>query len=170
MHLIHIGKIVASFGLKGQVILKHSLAKKLTFKKGDALFIEMLKDSQVPYFIQEAKAKSNEESYLLFEGVISKEATTKLLQKKVWLTVEEFEKHVDKNAPIGLIGYAVINQRTPIGSVLEVIEQPHQVLLTVRYNNKEAYIPLHQETLLTIDRKKKEIHVSLPDGLLDVYQ
>jgi 16S rRNA processing protein RimM len=34
---------------------------------------------------------------------------------------------------------------------------------------KKALIPLHEETLLGIDRKKKIVDVSLPEGLLDIY-
>ena len=40
---IHIGRIVASFGLKGEVILQHALGKKSTLKGVEAIFIEQTK-------------------------------------------------------------------------------------------------------------------------------
>ena len=37
---IHIGKLVASFGLKGDLILKHELGKKSPFKGIEVIFVE----------------------------------------------------------------------------------------------------------------------------------
>jgi 16S rRNA processing protein RimM len=37
------------------------------------------------------------------------------------------------------------------------------------YQGNEALIPLHEESLEKIDKKKKQVHVKLPDGLLDIY-
>ena len=57
-----------------------------------------------------------------------------------------------------------------LGKILEVIEQPHQVLCRISLNNKEAFIPLHEETIKKIDRKKQQVIVALPPGLLEIYQ
>ncbi|HEX3024194.1 MAG TPA: hypothetical protein VHP12_03195, partial [Chitinophagaceae bacterium] len=61
---INIGKIVATFGVKGEVILKHALGKKTTLKGIEAIFIEQQKNSYLPYFVQSSKAKDNEEIYV----------------------------------------------------------------------------------------------------------
>ena len=61
-----------------------------------------------------------------------------------------------------------INEGENIGEVLEVIEHPHQMLFRIDYRGKEALIPVHEETLLRIDKKKKQVHVVLPDGLLNL--
>ncbi len=92
-----------------------------------------------------------------------------LLQKKVWLTKEDFDNLVSKAAPVNLIGFIVLNNNKRLAEVEAVIEQPLQVLLQLTMQNKEVLIPLNEGTLLKIDRKKKEIHVSLPDGLLEIY-
>jgi 16S rRNA processing protein RimM len=147
----------------------HGLEKKSDFKGLEVLFIEETKNSYLPYFIQSAKAKDSTESYIKLEGVETKEAAHRFVQKQVWLQQADFEKVAGKRSMIGLLGFVIINDNSRIGTVEEVIEQPHQVLLRTTYNGKEAYIPLHEETLLKIDRKKKEVLVALPDGLLDVY-
>ena len=74
-----------------------------------------------------------------------------------------------KQSAIAMLGYNIINEGENIGAVTEVIEQPHQILLTINYKGNEAYIPLHDESLEKIDHKKKEIHVILPEGLLELY-
>jgi 16S rRNA processing protein RimM len=166
---INIGKIVATFGLKGEVILKHALGKKVALKGVEALFVEMTKGGNIPYFIEQAKPKDHEEIYIKLEGCDSKEASHKLIGKQVWLMEEDFRKQAGKQSAISLLGYMIINEGEAIGKIEEVIEQPHQVLLSIQYNDNEALIPLHEETLDNIDHKKKEVHVTLPDGLLEIY-
>ena len=63
----------------------------------------------------------------------------------------------------------MINEGKEIGDVIEVIEQPMQVLCKIMYKGHEALIPLHQESLQKIDQKKKQVFVNLPDGLLELY-
>lgn len=166
----NIGKIVATFGLTGEVILKHGLGKKTALKDVAVIFIEEVKDSFIPWFVVESKAKTADEIYLKVEGVNSKEAAQRLTRKKVWLKTEDFRKLAGKSSPIALIGYLLINEGEELATIEEVIEQPHQVLLRISLNGNEALIPLHDETLDKIDHKKQQVHVTLPDGLLDVYR
>lgn len=166
---VHIGKIVATFGVDGTVIVTHALGKKVQLKGIEAIFIEMTKGSQLPYFVTESKAKSTEEIYIHLEGINTKEAAHRFISKPVWLTEEDFRKLAGKQSAIAMLGYNIINEGENIGAVTEVIEQPHQILLTINYKGNEAYIPLHDESLEKIDHKKKEIHVILPEGLLELY-
>jgi len=165
-----IGKIVAGFGLQGELILQHALGKKTDLKKTLVIFIEEIKGSYIPWFIVSSKARTDDEMLLKVEGVDSKEAAKRLVQKKVWLKTEDFRKLAGKSSPIALIGYTLINEDENLGAIGEVIEQPHQVLLRITLNGNEALIPLHEETLDNIDHKKQEVHVTLPDGLLDIYR
>ncbi len=166
---INIGRIAATFGIKGEMVLKHALGKKTDLTTIEALFIEETKGSYLPYFIQSAKAKDPGETYVQLDGIASKESAHRLVQKPVWLPEPDFRKLVGKTAPIALLGYTLFHEGKSLGTVEQVIEQPHQVLLGITLNHKEVLIPLHGETLNTIDRQKKEVHLTLPDGLLDVY-
>ena len=166
---IKIGKIVATFGINGQIILQHNLGKKSTFKGVEIIFIEQTKGSLLPYFIKEAKPKTEEDNYILFEDIRSKETATKFIGKAVWLLQDDFKKLSNSKSPIALLGYKVISDNEILGIIDEVIEQPHQILLSIIYKGKEALLPLHEETLINIDHKKNEVHLELPDGLLEVY-
>ncbi|MBU3715061.1 MAG: 16S rRNA processing protein RimM, partial [Ferruginibacter sp.] len=66
-------------------------------------------------------------------------------------------------------GYTLYDEEHLIGEIIEVIEQPHQILCAILYKGKEALIPMHEENLLKIDKKKKQVIVQLPEGLLDIY-
>ncbi len=167
---ILIGKFVATFGLQGGLIITHALGKKTSFKDVEVLFAEEIKDSYLPYFIQSSKAKDSGEIIVMLESIDTKESAKKLVRKNVWLKEEDFRQLAGKTSPISLLGFMVINGGETLGLAEEVIEQPHQVLLRLTINGKEVLVPLHAETLKKIDRKKKEVHVILPDGLLDVYR
>lgn len=166
---IHIGKLAATHGLNGELILKHVLGKKSDFKNVKALFIEEFKEAYLPYFSQKSIIKNISETIIKLEGLDSKESAAKLLQKKVWLLKSDFEKMVSKTAPVNLVGFVVFNNKEKLGMVESVIEQPLQVLLQLTINEREVLIPIHAETLKKIDRQKKEVYVRLPDGLLEIY-
>jgi hypothetical protein len=42
---------------------------------------------------------------------------------------------VDKNSPLALLGYMVQDAGKDIGIIQEVIEQPHQLMVTILYRN-----------------------------------
>jgi 16S rRNA processing protein RimM len=165
-----IGKIVSSFGLKGEVILQHVLGKKTSLKALEVLFIENQKDEMLPYFIKSTRIKSENEIYLVLDGVDAKEKTKPIMQKQVWLTEDVFEKYAAKSSAISLLGFRILNDKNDLGEILEIIEQPHQLICRISLNDKEVLIPLHEETIRKIDKKNRIVHVELPEGLLDVYQ
>ena len=81
----------------------------------------------------------------------------------------DFKKFSSKSSPISFLNYDIVEEGKVLGKIVEVIEQPHQVLCRIDYNGKEAFIPLHEETILKIDNKKQQVIVQLPEGLLDIY-
>ena len=169
MNYFRIGKFVTVSGLKGELLLKHTLGKKTSLKGLQAIFIEEKKDSFLPWFIESTRIKSEEETYIKVEGLDTRETAGKLSQQEVWLAESDFKKFAAKSAPVSLLGYTIINGSEPIGDILEVIEQPHQVLCRLQMKGKEVLIPLNENTLKKTDHKKKQVSVVLPDGLLDIY-
>jgi 16S rRNA processing protein RimM len=164
-----IGKLVSAFGVKGELILKHNLGKKTSLKGLQALFIEERKESFIPWFIQSTRIKNADEIYIQLADVATREAAVKLAQKEVWLQHEDFKKFAAKSSPLNLLGYTIVENGKALGTVLEVLEQPHQLLCRIAIRGKEAFIPLHDETLLKINRKAREVSVQLPEGLLEIY-
>lgn len=166
---INIGKLVAVHGLNGELLLKHVLGKKTSLKGLQAVFMEAPNGSFIPWFIESAKAKSDDEIYLKLETVNSREAALKLTRKNLWLPEADYQKFAAKNTAAALLGYQVVDQGKKLGEILEVIEQPHQLLCRLLLNGKEVLVPLHASSLEKIDHRKKEVLVNLPEGLLDIY-
>ena len=150
MTYIQAGSVAATHGLSGEIIIKHILGKKSSFSKVQALFIELNTGSYIPHFISYAKAKSNDESLVKLEDILTKESAARFLKKRIWLTAADFEKQ-------------------ELGTIERVIKQPHKILLQVTINEKEVLLPMHAETLEKIDYKHKQVRMLLPEGLLEVY-
>lgn len=165
----NIGKFVAVHGLQGELLLQHELGKKTSLKGLNALFIEEKKNAFLPWFIESAKIKSADELYIKLEGINTREAAMKLTRKSVWLPETDFKKFAAKSAPAGLLGYSIIHNGENLGEILELIEQPHQLLCRLDIQGKEVLIPLHEESLQQLDHRKKKVVVNLPEGLLDIY-
>ena len=169
MNYFKAGKLAAVHGLKGELIFKHELGKKSSLKDLKTIFIEERKDSFLPWFLESAKARSANEVLIKLETIDTREAAAKLSQKEVWLTEEDFKTYSSKSAPANLLGYTIVNNKERLTEILEIIEQPHQLLCRIEMKNKEVLIPINETFLKKIDHKKKEVIVELPDGLIDIY-
>jgi len=165
-----IGKLAASHGLKGDLVLQHSLGKKTSLKGLEAIFLEVRKDSFLPYFIESTKIRSEEETIVKLESIDTVEAARKLTPGEVWLPEDDFKKFAAKSSPISLLGFTMMEGNQVLGEILEVIEQPHQVLCAINLNGKEALIPVHEDSLEKVDQKNRRVYVSLPEGLLEIYK
>jgi 16S rRNA processing protein RimM len=166
----NIGKLVAVFGLQGELVLEHRLGKKTSLKGLKAIFLEEGKDEMLPWFVQSTRPKGDSDLYIKLEGLDSKEAARRVVQKEVWVADTDFAKFAGRSAPISMVGFRLLDGSVDLGEILEVIEQPHQILCRIDLEGKEALIPVHDQTLRRVDTKKRELHVELPDGLLDVYR
>ncbi len=169
---IQIGKVVATFGVKGEVIVQHELGTTPSLDALSTLFIEINKKSYIPYFTTAVQSKKEGEVNIKFETIDSKETARQLLKKKVYLTEKDFHQVVSPDSEIYLIQFKVEDsQEGLLGTIAEVISLPQgQLLGKVFRNNHELFIPLSEETIQRIDEKEKVIYVSLPEGLLEIYE
>jgi 16S rRNA processing protein RimM len=167
--LFNIGKLVATFGVQGQLILQHALGKKTSLKGIEVMMVEIRKGETVPFFVTEVKIKNDSEVYVRFEDIDSKEKAKKLVPRPVWFKEADFKKYVAKLATISLLGYMIFDKKVPLSEIVEVIEQPHQVLAKIIYQEKEMLIPVNEAFIVDIHHKNKTIELDLPEGLLDIY-
>ena len=147
MQYFKIGKFAASHGLTGELVLQHSLGKRTDLKGLEMVFLEQTKDNFLPHFIESGTVKSDTETYLKLEGISSKESARKFTPKDVWLQEDDFKKFAAKAAPIAMLGYDLIDGKINLGEIIEVNEQPHQILCTIMYKGNEALIPVHEGNL-----------------------
>lgn len=167
--MIRVGKLVATHGLGGDLILTHVTGKKGWLKAGDALFVALRKESYIPYFVSKVKSDTEDEVIVHFEDTDAVEAAKKLVGKEVFVEEDVLAKG-GQDSPLLWIGFEAIDETAgSLGPIEDIYQTAQQWLATVRINGKEALLPLIEQTLKRVDIKKKQVFVAMPDGLLEVY-
>ena len=68
-----------------------------------------------------------------------------------------------------IIGFTIIDASTGrLSEIKTVYEANGNRLAGIDYGHKEVLIPLNHDFISKLDKRKKEIHMVLPDGLLDI--
>ena len=167
--MIRVGKIVATHGLQGTVILTHVAGNSKWMKKGQALMVEMQKGSYIPYFIADFKVVNDAEYQVNLEELAKVENAKKLVSKHVYVD-EELLAAYAKSSPLLWIGFTLTDINTGIlGPLEDVMQTTNQWLGKVIYKDKEVLIPLIDQVIKNVNIRSKIIILDLPQGLLDVY-
>ena len=167
--MIRCGKIVATHGLGGDLILTHITGKKAWLKPGDVLFVALKKESYIPHFVANIKSATEKEIILHLEETESVEVARKLVGKEVFVQEDILVKGA-QDSPLLWIGFEVIDEVSgSLGAIEDIYQTAQQWLAQVRVNGKEALLPIIEQTLRKVDLKKKQVFVVMPDGLLEVY-
>ncbi len=167
--MIRIGKIVATHGLNGALILTHVVGNSKWLKKGHVILLEMQKGSYIPYFVAECKAGNDKEYIVNIEDIDKIDQAKKLVTKQVYVD-EVILADYAKQSPLLWIGFNVIDKNIGrVGDVNDVSQTGYQWLARVIYNGSEVLIPLIDVIIKKVDIKAKTIDVELPEGLLEVY-
>ncbi len=167
--MIRIGKIVATHGLNGAVVMTHVVGNSTWLKKNQVLMVEMHKGSQIPYFVSNAKAANEKEYIIELEDVNKIEAAKKLVTKQIYVD-ESILAGFAKQSPLLWIGFSLIDsEKGEIGKIEDVVKSGNQWLGKLTYINAEVLIPLIEQFVNEVDVKGQVIRVTLPEGLLEVY-
>jgi 16S rRNA processing protein RimM len=167
--MIRIGKIVATHGLQGALVMTHIIGSAQWLKKGMPLFLELHKESYIPFFTEQYKAHNDDEFVIHLEDVCTMEAARKLIGKHVYVQEDIVEPYLT-DSPLLWLGFQVIDEvQGTLGKVDDIISTPTQWLAKMLYRNAEVLIPLVPELIKKVNIQKKTIHLMLPEGLLEVY-
>jgi 16S rRNA processing protein RimM len=166
--MIRIGKIVATHGLQGSVILTHVVGASDWLKKEDVLFLELNKGSYIPFFVTAAKAMNDEEYIVGLEDVSQMEEAKKLTGKQAYVKEDILTGH-EKDSPLLWIGFKMVDkEKGALGHIDDVMQTGSQWLASLRYEGKEVLVPLIEQMILDVNIRNKFIRVDLPEGLLEL--
>jgi len=168
--LLLLGQISKVHGKDGAVVLNIRPELFTPLEASKALFIEV-SDYSVPFFMEWYEEMSNREFRVKFEGINSREEAAEFTNRKVFIPKTVLPKSHGKSFDLSeIVGFTVIDEKHgKIGQVVEVLELPQQEILKVSSGKKEILVPVAGEIIKSIDAKKREIRISAPDGLIDLY-
>lgn len=164
-----LGKITKTHGLKGEVILWLDVDFPEDYEDLESLFLEV-KGELVPYFIENYRLSGNR-AIVHFEDIDSFEKAENLVNLQAFLPLDELpELDNDQFYYHEIIGYQIVDKNLGnLGTVQTVHSMQAQDLLVMDYKGKEVLIPVIDEIVLKAEKEQKILHVSLPEGLLEVY-
>jgi 16S rRNA processing protein RimM len=167
----NIGYVVKTHGLKGEVTISlngYSAEDLASIQEVYPLFID-INNRLVPYFIQSI-SESGTKAFVKFEDVDTIDEASKLAKRSLYL-----QKAARPKAQRGefyddeIIHFGVIDEVLgPLGNIVEVVQAGPNRLLVVDHNGKEVMIPVNSPFIKRVNKSKKVITVSLPEGFLDI--
>jgi 16S rRNA processing protein RimM len=166
----YLGKIAKPFGNKGQVVAYLDVDEPLNYKELESVYLD-LDGEWVPFLINSIEILTGRKALFHFEDVHSVEDATAYTGREMFLPLSTLPPLKGKKFYYHEVkGFSVIDfVHGNIGILLKVMELPRQAMLQIALGGKEILIPLVDETILKVDRKKKELHIRAPEGLIDIY-
>ncbi|MBT1704271.1 ribosome maturation factor RimM [Chryseosolibacter indicus] len=163
-----IGFVMKPHGLKGEVTISIEDDIPNEIESLDKIFIEQT-NGLVPYFIENISVKGSK-AYLKLEDVDSTEAATAISKSAIYLPKTERPKSSrGEFYDDEIVAFEVHdNEFGLIGRVVEVTLAGSNKLLSIDREGKEILIPINSPFIESINKSKKRITVSLPDGFLDI--
>lgn len=169
MDFVKIGKIIGVHGLDGKLILQYEW-NQFPFQQLRHIFIELKRESYIPYFIEAQKKINDGQVWVRLDEVDSVDDAKALSGKNIFTEKQQYAIFNPKGMGGDLTGFVLEDKsRGRIGVIQSVFEAPGQVIASVLYRNKEALVPLAEHIIIRIDRSAKIIKADLPEGLLDIY-
>ena len=166
----YLGKITKKYSFKGEVLLKIDTDQPSYYKKIKSLFI--YKENKLTlHKIEVARFHKDSLLRLKFEGINSDKEANSIINCDIYLptnnlpilTGNKFYYH-------DVINYLIIDEDFgEIGKIISIKENISQDLFVIDHNKNEVLIPIHDEFIVEVDKKKNQIIVKTPEGLIDLY-
>lgn len=164
-----LGTLAKPHGTRGSLLLWFRNLKAEDIKKWETVFLE-IDGLLVPFFIEKFHENSQDSAILNFEGINSETKAKTFAGLQVYILKDQVKR---KRKPIkeltSLTGYKVIDASIGfIGIAGEIADITNNPLLQVKNEYRDFLIPLHEDIILEINDKEKEIRIDAPEGLFDL--
>ena len=168
---VEVGYIQKPHGLKGEVIVIFGKEFEETFEELEFLFVEV-EGGLVPFSIEDEglRFKTDESAICKLEFVDSLTKAKELVGSKVYVFDHEIVESEDQGVVSTLIGIRVYDEKFgDIGLISRVDDFSGNLVITVNHPRAEIMIPLSDNIIISIDDEKREMNLSCPNGLIEIY-
>lgn len=163
--ILELGNLVRTHGVKGNLVLRLLPGWNENILNDLQWIFLMIRNKPVPFQVSFSQALNDKEIQVQLDGVDTKEAAEVFLHTPLAMEAGRVRrKKVTDNLSF-LSGYRVMAGNVIAGTI-KIIESHGPQLLFVLDNG--ILIPAHEDFIVEIDDKKKEVKMQLPEGLLDI--
>lgn len=164
-----IGYIRRVIGIKGEMGILLDVDSPIRYNGIDALLL--VKNAVLSAVELEQAKVRGDELVIRIKGTTTPEDAKIFVGSTAMLPMAALPKLNERQFYFHEIpGYKVIDaEYGEIGIVQEVMERMMQPVLIIKKGFAEILLPITDNTIRKVDRDKKELHVSAPEGLIDIY-
>ncbi|WP_426432298.1 ribosome maturation factor RimM [Winogradskyella sp. HB-48] len=166
----YLGKIVKKFSFKGELLAKLDTDEPELYENLDAIFID-LRGNLVPFFIESSQLHKSDLLRLKFEDVDTEADADTLIKSDLYLPLDLLPKlEGNKFYYHEVIGFKITDSNFgEVGIIKAINDSTAQALFEIDRDGTEILIPMNNEFIVKVDKQKKTIEVSTPEGLIDLY-
>lgn len=163
-----LGYVIKTHGLKGEVQIHLDVDDPTEYAELESMLVYQ-NNSLVPFFIEHIQV-NGKKALVQFEDFETIEQATALVSSALYLPLNNLPTLQDGQYYLHqLVGMKLFDQSNLLGSVDQIFEMGPQDLISVIHQGKEVLIPLSEGIINKVDLEKKEVHTTLPNGLIDIY-
>ncbi len=165
-----LGKIIGKHSFKGEILVKLDTDNPDDFLEMESVFVEIDKNL-IPFFIENSNLQKSDLLRIKFEDVDSEEEAENLIGNELYLPLEILPELTGNNFYYHeIIGYKVIDSNLgDIGEIIGVNDHTPQALFIIQHQGKEILVPITDAFIDKVDRENKTMHLTTPEGLVDLY-
>ncbi len=166
-----LGFISRLHGVKGELVAVFDTDQPQRYKNLESVFVD-IRGELVPFFIEEIAQNSKGHFIVRLEDVDSEEAQT-LVDRELFLPLELLPPLSGKSFYYHeVVGFAMEDlENGALGHCTKILENGAQPVFFIEgLKGEEILVPAVDAFIEKIDREQRQIILSLPPGLLDLYQ
>lgn len=163
MEYIHIGNIVNTHGIKGEIrIISYFEHKDKVFIPNNYIYIGDTKDK---YKITNYRKHKNYDMIML-EGYNNINQVLNLLKQKAYVKKDELNLDKNEYCYSELVGFEVYIKEEKKGFVSDIylIDQTRRIM-EVKTSSGIVKVPIHDDFIKCVDTNQKKIILEVPEGL-----
>lgn len=166
---LKVGYIAKSFGNRGDLVMVLEVENIDDYSEITWFFID-IGNEVVPFLAEQITIRDDKSLKVKFEDIDTPDQARQYSGCGIFLPVAEVpEKDRNKKNPQTWVGFSVIDQvRGLIGEIDEIIDQKDQLLLSVKKEGKQIYIPAVDTFIKGLDNRNRTIVVNIPDELISL--
>lgn len=162
------GFIMRPHGLKGEVVLALDPQAPEDLASVKTLFVEV-REQLLPFFVESVSVKGSK-AYLKLEEINNRDEAEKISKSPTFLPKSSRprsrrgEFYDDE-----ITGYEVTDTILgSLGKITGVVQAGPNKLLAIDYGGREVLVPVNSPFIDAINKSKKQLTVTLPEGFVDI--
>ena len=165
----YLGTLTKPFGLKGALCAYFDVDDCERYLDLDAVFIET-DGEMLPYMIEDLQFRGNNQFVIKLQDV-DIDNVREFVQTELYLPLSRLPKLTGNRFYFHeVIGFQVVDEQLgEIGTCKGFMELTNNPLMQVDHDGTEILIPASSESVTNVDRENKTLHVTTPEGLVELY-